>query len=148
MHPTALMQPLMDVVAPIEVAAQYPWKIVADQLLDDFPGPGVMIFIIADLRGTHAPDVAILAIFSPGRFIGLDGRTGSNLPFESVKMRLDSSHQTVKQFADLSRTDRYPIQRGQQSADLSHWQPHHRAQGGNQAHQADAEPSLPQHLCL
>src|SRR5581483_6791031 len=85
MHPTALMQALMDVVARVKVAAQHARELLADQAFDHFPCPRVMIFVVSALWGADAPDVAILAIFSPARFIGLHRGAGSDVRFDLIE---------------------------------------------------------------
>src|SRR2546430_8865600 len=47
MDPAALMQPVMDVVAGVEIAAQHAREVLADELLDHFPAARMMVFVIA-----------------------------------------------------------------------------------------------------
>src|SRR5436305_15264621 len=82
MHPTALMQSLIDVVAGVEVRAEHSLKALAQQLLDDLAAPGVMVLVVAHLGRTHTPDVAVLAVCSPPGLISLHGWAGAKLLFE------------------------------------------------------------------
>src|SRR5258708_18832258 len=86
MHPAALMQALMTSVAGREVAAEHAAVVLAAQLFDHFPFSRMMLLNIADVRRGGTPDVAIAAIFSPLRLIGLPRRTAAHLPF--VRTRL------------------------------------------------------------
>src|SRR5260370_15526105 len=97
MHPAALMQALMTSVAGREVAAEHAAVVLADQLFDHFPFSRMMVLKIADVRRGGTPDVAIAAIFSPPRLIGLprwarDGlrfapsQAGPRLAFEPVHL--------------------------------------------------------------
>src|SRR5437660_5807069 len=98
MHPTALMQSLMDVVASVEVEASHSLKVLPYQLLDHFSGTGVMGLIIANAGRRDAPDVAIDAIFPPARFIGLDRRTGANPGLELLKQGVQLLLDAIEQF--------------------------------------------------
>src|SRR6266568_2910559 len=113
MHPTPLMQSLMDVVGGIEVEASHSTVVFADQVFDHFPSTRMMVLIIAKRGGTHRPDVAIEAILSPPRLIRLDGRTGANLPFECIELRLHLLFDPMQQFHNLSTADLDPVQREQ-----------------------------------
>ena len=76
------MQSLIDIVGGEEVSAQHPLEAFTEQVLDHLTASGVMVLVVAQLRRTHTPDVAIAAIFSPPRFIGLHGWAGANLLLE------------------------------------------------------------------
>src|SRR5215472_5923557 len=102
MHPAALMQALMDVVASIEVTAEHAVVVRADQLFDHFSSTRMMVLVIANARGIHRPDVAIDAIFSPPRFISLDCRTGPDRSFERIEVGLHLCFDPMKQFNNLS----------------------------------------------
>src|SRR6266568_4880987 len=125
MHPTALMQALMAVVACIEITAEYAAEVLTDELFDHFPSTRVMVLKIADARRGDTPDVAIDAIFSPPRLIGLHRRTGADLPFERSEMRLQLCFDPVQQFHHPSTADPDPMQREQVRLDLSNRQTHH-----------------------
>src|SRR5260370_8290038 len=75
----------MDVVSCVEIASKHSLKVLPDQLLDHFPCPRVMVFVVPHGRGTHAPDVAILAVFSPSRLIPLDRGPGRDLSLVSSR---------------------------------------------------------------
>src|SRR5713101_850278 len=110
MHPTALMQALMDIVATIEVTAKHAAVVLADQLFDDFPFSRMMVLKIADAGRGDTPDVAIRAIFSPPRLIGLHRWTGADLPFERIQLGLPLGFEPVEEFHNLSTADRDPVQ--------------------------------------
>src|SRR6266566_6892365 len=113
MYPTALMQALMAVVACIEITAEYAAEVLTDELFDHFSSTQVMVLKIANARRGDTPDVAIDAIFSPPRLIGLDCRTGADLPFERIEVRLHLCFDPVQQFHNLSTADRDSVQREQ-----------------------------------
>src|SRR5260221_10325666 len=69
MHPTALMQALMAVVASIEVTAEHAPVLLADHLFHHFPATRLMVRLIADAGRADTPDVAIDAVFAPPRLI-------------------------------------------------------------------------------
>src|SRR6266699_4792960 len=71
MHPTALMQALMYSVSSAKIAAQHALELFAHQAFDHFPRARVMILVIAHRWRAHAPNVSMLAIFSPACFICL-----------------------------------------------------------------------------
>src|SRR5712691_352121 len=148
MHPTALMQALMDVVPCIKVTAKDSAEVLADQLFDHFPPTRMMVFIIATAWGTYCPDVAIEAIFSPPRFIGLDRWTRADRRFERIEAGLHVGFEPVEQLHNLSTADRDPVQREQVRLNLSNGQSHHRAQGGDQTGQSHSEASLTDHLLM
>ncbi len=78
----------MNGVASIQIAAQYALERLANQLLDHFPCARVMVFVIAKRRGGNTPDVSVLSIFSPPRFIGLHGRAAPERGLEFSEHRL------------------------------------------------------------
>src|SRR5439155_24980405 len=88
------------------------------------------------------PDLAIDAVFSPPYLIGLDGRTGPDLPFERIKVGLHLVFEPVQQFHDLANADPHPVQGEQVHLDLSNGQTHHRAQRRDQTGQSHADASL------
>src|SRR5437588_12771771 len=88
MHPTALMQALMTIVAGIEVAAEHAAVVLADQLFDHFPFSRMMVLKIAAVGRGDTPDVAIAAVFSPPRLLGLRRWTGADLPSERSQLGL------------------------------------------------------------
>src|SRR5205807_10089432 len=105
MHPTALMQSLIDIVGGVEVTAQHSLKALAQQLLDHLTASGVMVLVVADGAGTHTPDGAVLAIFSPPRLIGLYRWAGANLLLKRYHHWLQLGFGPVQQFDDLSAAD-------------------------------------------
>src|SRR5260370_31474255 len=119
MHPAALMQALMDVVAAIEVTAEHAIVVLADQLFDHFSSTRMMVLVIANARGIHRPDVAIDALFSPPRFISLDSRTGPDRPFERLEVGLQAYFDPVQQLNNLSPAGPDPLQRQQVRLALS-----------------------------
>src|SRR5258708_10448753 len=127
MHPTALMQALMAVVAGIEVTAKHPAVVLTDQLFDHFPATRMMVLLLADAGRAGTPDVAIEAVFAPPRLIGLHRRTGTDLPFERSEVRLHLVFEPVQQLHDLSNADPLPVQGEQVRLDLSNWRTHPRA---------------------
>src|SRR5450755_511535 len=138
----------MRVVASVEVTAEHPTEVFADDLLDHGPTAGVMVLIVANGWGRSCPDIAILSVFSPPRLIHLDGRAGSDLCFEHIQMRLHLFFQAMLQFNNLSIADRDGMQRTQVGLDLSNGQTHHQAQGRNQASQPDSDAPLTHNLFL
>src|SRR5260370_13619259 len=102
MDPTALMQSLMDVVAGIEIAAQHSFELAADQLFDHFACPRVMVLVVTHAGGTHAPDVAIAAIFAPARLISLHRPTGADLLFAGIEGGLHMVLDPMQQFDNLA----------------------------------------------
>src|SRR5450755_1840438 len=88
MHPATLMQALMDVVARVEIAAQHSLEGLAEQFFDHVSAARMVVLVIANGGGGHTPDIAILAVFSPSRFIGLHGGTGADLGLEVSEQRL------------------------------------------------------------
>ncbi len=145
------MQPLMNVVACIKIAAQHPLEVFPDQVFNDFSSPPMVIFVIADGRRADAPradapDVAILTLLSPSRFIGLHHRTGTDFCFETVEQWLCILLDPMQQFHQFSETDLKAVQISQRVSQLAQRQTHHRAQGGDDAGQARPNSSLPQHL--
>ena len=142
------MQSLMDVVAGIKVTAEHTPKVIPDQARDDFSCPRVMVLIIADAGSGDTPDVAIGAIFSPPRLIGLDRRTGADLHFECIQLGLHLVFESVEQFHNLSAADRDPMQREQVRLDLSNGQTHHRAHCGDQTGQSHSDASLTYYLLM
>ncbi len=148
MNPTALMPALVTVVAGVNIAAHDAGELVADQAVDHFPSAGVMLLVVAHRWSAHAPDISIEAIFSPSRFIGLHGGAGSDVRCEIMKQGAGMPHHTGEHLNDLSHAHLDSMPGGQQVSDLSDGQAHHRAQGGNQADQSYAQPSLPQDLFM
>ena len=120
MHPTALMQSLIDILGGEEVRAENPLEAFAQQVLDDLTASGVMVLVVAHRRRTHTPDVAVLALFSPPCFIGLHGRAGANLLLERSEQWFQVCFGPVQQFDDLPATDLEPMQGGEIGLDLSH----------------------------
>src|SRR5438132_12363808 len=119
MHPTALMQALMTSVAGREVAAEHAAVVLADQLFDHFPLSRMMVRKIADVRCGDTPDVAIRAVFSPPRLIGLHRWTGADLHFERSHLGLHLGFEPMQHLHKLSTADRDPVQREQVDLDLS-----------------------------
>src|SRR5579859_6232164 len=146
MHPTALMRSRIDVVGGVEVRAEDSLKAFAQQLLDHLAASGVMVLIVAHLGRTHAPDVAVLAVFAPPGLIRLHRWAGANLLLERGYCQVELTFGPVQQLDDLSAADLEVMQRGQIGLDLPHRYAHHRAQIGNQAGQLHPHPSLPDHL--
>src|SRR2546421_1405711 len=142
------MQAQMYVVAGIKVTAEHSAKVRPDQALDDFPTTGMMVLIIANAGRADTPDVAIAAIFSPPRLIGLHRRTGADLPFERLEVGLHLFFESMEQLHNLSNADRDPMQGEQIGLDLSNGQTHERAQGGDQTGQAHPNASLTDHLLV
>src|SRR5258707_5749435 len=118
----------MDVVAGIKITAQDSAEVLSDQLLDHFSRPRVMVLRIANDGSGDAPDVAIAAIFSPPRFIGLHGGTRANLRFERIELGLHLCFHPMQQFHNLPTADRDPMEREEVHLDLSNGQTHHRAE--------------------
>src|SRR5207248_3579536 len=142
MHPTALMQSLMDIVGSQEVRAKDSLEAFAQHRFDHFAASRMMILIITQLRGTGTPEVAIASIFSPSRFIHLHRRAGANLLLDLSQLRPQLCCDALCQAYDLSTTDRESMQTHQVRLDLSHRQAHDRPQIGNQAGNLHAEASL------
>ena len=141
------MQPLMDVVSGIKVAAQHALEILADQPFDDFPRAGVMVLVIAYRWRTHTPDISVETIFSPARLIGLHCWTRTDGGLEIVEHGLGMGNEAVKHLHHLSNAHLKAVQRTQEVPDLPNGQTHHRAQGGNQTGQSNPNAPLTQHIC-
>ncbi len=109
MDPTPLVQPLMDVVTRVEIAAQDSLEVVPDQVFDHLSTPGMVVFIIAESWGRKAPDVSVQAIFSPARLIRLHGWTRADLRLESIEQGLGIGSQTVENLNDLSHADLHSV---------------------------------------
>ena len=77
------------------------------QALDDFPTTRMIVLIIADARRRDSPDVAIRAIFTPARLIGLYGWTGADLPFEGIEVWLHVGFEAVEQLHNLATGKNY-----------------------------------------
>ena len=107
-----------------------------------------MVLILAHAGSGDAPDVAIAAIFSPPRLIGLDSGTVANLRFERIELGLHLCFHPMQQFHNLANADRDPVQREQVRLDLSNGQTHHRAQRGDETGQSHSDPSLAYHLIV
>ena len=142
------MQALMTIVAGIEVAAEHADVVRADQLFDHFPFSRMMVLKIADVGRGDTPDVAIRAVFSPPRLIGLHRWTSADLHFERSQLGLHLGFEPMQQLHNLSTADRDPVQREQVDLDLSNGQSHHRAQCGDQTGQSHSQASLTDHLLL
>src|SRR5436305_11892938 len=97
MHPTALMQALMTIVAGIEVAAEHAAVVLADQIFDHFPFSRMMLLKIADVGRGDTPDVAIRAVFSPPRLIGFHRWTTADLPVERSQLGLQLGFEPMQQ---------------------------------------------------
>src|SRR5712691_12315592 len=110
MHPAPLMQTLMDVVGGVKITAQHALEVLAQHQLDDFPAARVVILIVAYCWGTHTPDVAVLAVFSPARVIRLHGGTGPNGVFEGGKGRGHRLREPMADLHNLSATDLQAMQ--------------------------------------
>src|SRR5258708_16921766 len=107
-----------------------------------------MVRIIADAGRVGTSDVAIGAIVSPPRLIGLDRWTGADLPFERIEVGLHLFFESMKQLNNLSNADHDTMQSEQIRLDLSNGQTHDRAQRGDQTGQAHADASLTDHLLM
>src|SRR5258708_24806729 len=104
------------------------------------------VHLMEDAGRADTPYVATEAVFSPSRLIGLHRRTGTDLPFERIEMRLHLGFEPMQQLYDLSTADPHPMQGEQVRLDLSNGQTHHRAQRGNQASQSPVQTALTAHL--
>jgi hypothetical protein len=80
--------------------------------------------------------------------IGLDSRTGVDFRFECIEVGLHLGFEPVQQLHNLSTADRDPVQGEQVRLKLSNGQPHHCAQGSDQASQSHPDPSLAYHLLV
>src|SRR5260221_3241400 len=101
-----------------------------------------MILVIAQLRRTGTPHIAVASLFSPPRFIHLHRRAGANLLLHLDELRLQLLVYALCQSDDLPTTDPESMQARYIRLDLSHGQAHHRPQVGNQAGNLHAEASL------
>src|SRR5437870_2762070 len=110
MHPTTLMQACIPIIGGGEVTTQDPLEACTEHSCDHLPAARVMILIIAQLRRTGTPHVAIAPIFSPPRFIHLHGWTGANLLLHLSQLRLQLCFDALRQADDLSTTDRQAVQ--------------------------------------
>src|SRR5437868_10683595 len=104
------METLMDIVCGIKIAAQHALEVLPDQLLDDFSGPRMMVFVIANGGRGDAPDIAVDAIFSPSGFICLHRRAGADLGFEGLEHGLRILPDPMQQFHELPKTDLKAVQ--------------------------------------
>src|SRR6266851_4980521 len=146
MHPAALMQSRIHIVGSVEVRAQDPLEACAEHSFDHLPASRVMVLVIAPLRRTSTPDVAIHSLFAPARFIHLHRRAGANLLPHLGELRLHLRCDALGQSDDLPTTDPESMQVRQIRLDLPYRQAHHRAQIGSQTGNLHAEASLSHHL--
>jgi hypothetical protein len=146
MHPAALMASLMDVVSGIGIAAQHSLERTSKELLDHFPSPRVMIFVIADARCRDAPDIAMLTVLPPSRFIGLHGGAGLDGRFQSVKRWLGELLDAVEQLHQFPQTEHEAMQIAQHLLDLAQGQTHHGAQVGDDAGKPHPKAALSKDL--
>src|SRR6266516_5740314 len=142
MYPAPLMQTLMDVVPGVKVTAQHAAEIFANQLFDHFSCTRMLVLVVAKCGSTDCPDVAIAAIFSPPRLIGLDSRTSAELPLERSEVGLHVVFEPMQQFHNLSDADCDPVQREQVRLDLANGYTHHCTQGSDDARQPHYDPAL------
>src|SRR5689334_2369243 len=105
MHPTALMQSRIHIVGGVEVRAQYALEVFAQQVLNYFTSPRVVVLVVAHLRRTHTPDIAVLAILSPACLIGLHRWTGTDSRLERLHLWLHLAAESVQHLHNLSCTD-------------------------------------------
>src|SRR6266516_3963677 len=122
MHPAPLVQALMGIVACVEVTAEHATEVLANHGFDHRPAAAVVVLVIAHGWDTSRPDVTILSIFSPSRFIHLKSRTRSYLRFECIQVRLHLFFEPMLQFYQLSNADRDSMQRMQVHLDLANGQ--------------------------
>src|ERR1700676_5636943 len=148
MHPTALVQTLMDVLSAVEITAEHSLKNLPDQSLDHLSTARMMVLVIADTRRRDAPDVAVEPIFPPSRFICLHCRTGADSAFERVQLGLQVVLKPMQHLHDLSDADRQPVKGLHVQLDLPNGQTHHRAQGGDQTGEPHANAPLAYHVLI
>ncbi len=140
------MRSCIHIAGGVEVRAQDPLEACAEHRFDHLAAARVMILVIAQLRRTGTPHIAIAPIFSPPRFIHLHRRAGANLLLHLSQLRLQLPFHPTRQAYDLSTTDRQAMQVGQIGLNLSDRQAHHGAQIANQAGNLHAGTSLSHHL--
>src|SRR6266567_712905 len=136
-----------NIVPCIKVAAQDALEIFPDQAFDYGSCAGGMVLIVAYRRRAHTPDIAILAIFSPARLIGLHGGAGTDREFEIIQDGLAMLPDPVEHLHNLSNAHLKAVQGVQQLSELPNGQTHHRAQRGDQTGQSYSNTSLPKHFC-
>src|SRR6266480_487306 len=122
----------MDVVGRIKIAAQHAFIRLSNQGFDHVTASRVVVLIITDRWGTHGPDVAILAVFSPSGFVGLDGWTGLHLVFEGFHHRLHMLGYPVEHLHQFTHREMHMMQRCKIELDLTERQAHDRSQGRDQ----------------
>ena len=105
-----------------------------------------MILVIAQLRRTGTPHIAIAAIFSPPCLIHLHRWASANLLLHLGQLRLQPCFDALRKADDLATTDRETVQTGQIGFNLAHWRTHHRPQMRNQAGNLRSQSALPHHL--
>src|SRR6266536_2160075 len=148
MHPTALVQTLMDVISAVEITAEHSLKVLPDQSFDHLSPARMMVLVIADTRRRDAPDVAVEPIFPPSGFICLHCRTGADSAFQRVQLGLQVVLEPMQHLYDLSDADREPVKGLHVHLDLPNGQTHHRAQGSNHTGEPHANAPLAYHLLL
>lgn len=92
----------MDAGATIKIAAQHALEILLKQLLHDFSASRMVLVVYADRWGREAPNVSVLAIFSPPGFISLDRRTALERALQSIEHWLRKGFDAVEQFYEFS----------------------------------------------
>src|SRR5260221_10302442 len=142
MHPAALMQSRIHIVGSVEVRPQDPLEACAEPLCNHLPASRVMVLVIAPLRRTSTPDVAIHSLFAPARFIHLHRRAGANLLPHLGELRLHLRGDALGQSDDLPTTYRKPMQVDHTCLHLPQRQAHHLAKIGSQTGNLPAEASL------
>jgi len=107
-----------------------------------------MVFVVAHSWGTHTPNVAIDAIFSPARLIGLDRGTGADLCLEIIKHGLSMMPDPVEPFHDLACAHKKPMQISHALSQLLNGQAHQSAQVGDHTGKSHSDAPLPKYLLM
>ncbi len=148
MCPAPLMPPPgRVVVGRVEITAQHASKVVSQQGVDDGSGPALVVLEGPFPRWCPGnPDVAVLPVLPPARFIGLHHRTGANPLAHHTQGRLPVGRHAPQQVADLAHREAHCMYACQPGLDDAQRRADHQAQVGHQTGNADADAALAQHL--
>ena len=148
MDPTALMlAPRCVVVARIKIGGQDPTKVVAQQAIDHRTGTTAPESKRAlARRGGQRPDVALVPLFAPSGFIGVDRRTRLDGRVDLRGLRLALLGDPSQEITDRPQTHREAMYQLQPGLDQPNGGAQHQAHLGDQSCQPHPKASLSDHL--
>src|SRR5712691_8088693 len=144
MRPAALVRPRVMIIGRVEVADQHPAEVLTQHFVHHFFAPAPPYKVA--LRGSaEGPDIAVDALFPPAGLVSMHYRTGPNpLPHRGYRS-LGLLGGLVQYRDDATLAEVELIERVQQPLNGADGQSTRLPQGGNQAHQADAQTLLAHH---